>query len=275
MAELDDMPDLDLGVSVAESADVAAAGSAGTRERPGFASQYDTLVDRNLALLFSSFRGLFLLLGQPVLLGYIIGLAWRNAEAEPTTYFSMTIAAVYLGCMNACCVIVRERAIYDRERMFDLSIWAYLLAKLMVLAVVSAVQSALLLYMQARSMHLPPGLANHATLYVVLTCASITASGLGLLISTCASSAYGAVIAVPSLIVPQIVFSEVVLRSHIDKKIPSIAENFTITKWCYDGLAMLADEIDGGILVKSLAVLALQLAAFLFLGAFKLKLDDL
>ncbi len=242
--------------------------------RPGFASQYDTLLDREIALRTASFRELLLLLGQPVLLGYVIGLAWRSAEAEPATFFSMSIAIVYLGCMNACCAIVRERAVYDRERMFELSIRAYLLSKLAVLAVISSVQAALLLFTQSRLMALPPGLGNHILLLLVMAGTGITATSLGLFISACATSSHGAVIAVPSLIVPQIVFSEVVLRSHIDKKVPAFMEKLTITKWCQDALVMLSEEVDLDIMVKSVFALAVQLTVLMVLSATKLRLEE-
>lgn len=242
--------------------------------RPGFTHQFDTLLDRNMAILLGSFSTLLLLMAQPPLLGYVIGIAWQNSEAEPTTYFSMTIAVVYLGCMNACCMIVRERAVFDRERMFSLSVWAYLLSKIVLLAVIIGVQTVLLLAVQGRMMHLPPAFLDLAGIWLVLSFAGVCASGLGLLISACARTSYGAVVAVPSLIVPQIVFSKVVLQAHIDKQLPSMIQKVTITKWCYDGLDSLAFDGAWSTLLVALLVMLAQLMVFLLLSAMKLALDE-
>ena len=232
------------------------------------------MVDRCVALTLSSFRHLLLTFGQPMLLGYIIGLAWQNAEAEKTTFFVMAISAIYLGCMNACCLIVMERPVFDRERMFDLSIRAYVLSKAAVLTVVNAVGMALFLFMQTRSMPLGPGLTRQILMLLILTCTAVTASALGLLISAFARSAHAAVLAVPSLLVPQIVFSEIVLRSHIEKRFPEMMERLTITKWCYSGLTALGSEIDETAVVKALFFLTLQFSVLILLCITKLKMDD-
>ena len=242
--------------------------------RPGLGSQYDTLVDRNVSILFGSCSGMLLLLLQPPALGYVIGLAWKNQQAIDTTYFCMTIAAVYLGCMNACCVIVRERQVFDRERMFDLNLWSYVLSKMTVLAVISGVQMVLLLVSLSHLTHLPPALFDRILIWSVLTMGSVAASGLGLFISSCASTCYGAVIAVPSLIVPQIVFSKVVLGTNIDRKLPALLHQFTLTKWCYDGLDAVAQSNGMGVLLVAVLVLLLESGVFLVLTALKLRLDE-
>ena len=97
--------------------------------RPGFRRQLDILVDRAIAVHLGSLGTLLMMLAQAPIIGWFIGLAWRGQEAVPQTYFIMSVAALWMGCMNACTAIVVERPIFLRERMFDLDIQSYLLSK--------------------------------------------------------------------------------------------------------------------------------------------------
>jgi len=132
----------------------------------------------------------------------------------------------------------------------------------------------LLLATQGRLMHLKETLLAQALVFVVMTATSAAACGLGLLISSVAGTSHGAVVAVPILLLPQAIFSEVLLQQNIRNQLPSIVEKLTLTKWCY---AALIDVHQGaGFLAqtKSLLALAAFLAAFLALAAAKLRLDE-
>ena len=244
--------------------------------RPGFKSQLGTLLDRTIAIHLGSPGTLLILLLQPPLVGVILGAGWSNQEAVPATYLCMAIAAVYIGCMNAATAIVRERAVFNRERMFCLNIWAYLLSKTTILSVVCAVQMVLLLVAQARLMHMPTGVGANLLMFAALTATAISATGLGLAISAFSRSTYMAVILVPVLLIPQIVFSRVVLgESGVAKQIPSVVEKITITKWGFEALETAGKmDTDEWIFLRGAAILALQLCIFLMIAAFKLKADE-
>ena len=243
--------------------------------RPGFGSQLSTLLDRTLMIYLGSPVTLLIMLLQPPLVGAILGLAWQRQEPTNATFLCMAIAAIYIGAMNSATAIVRERAILERERMFRLSVWAYLLSKITVLAGVCVVQMVLLLVTQASLMHLPAGVGNHIGLAVALTLAATCATGLGLTISAFARSTYVAVLLVPILIIPQIVFTEVVLKGGIDRQIPELVEKVTITKWGYEALHMVGRDGPWTTFAGSVAMMLLLLAVFLGVAAFKLKLEDI
>ena len=76
------------------------------------------------------------------------------------------------------------------------------------------------------------------------------------------------------MIVPQIVFSEVVLGANIDRKLPGLLHNFTLTKWCYDGLDAVAESEGVWVLLVAVLVLLVESSVFLVLAALKLKLDE-
>jgi len=170
--------------------------------RPGFRRQLDLLTGRQLAVYSGSSGTLLLMLLQAPLIGYFIGLAWRSQEAVPQTYFIMALAAVWMGCMNACTAIVQERQVFSRERMFDLDIRSYLLSKMSVLCVVCGLHSALLLAAQGPLMHLKDSVFAQGLLFLALAATAVAASGLGLLISAFARTSHGAAVAVPILLIP-------------------------------------------------------------------------
>ena len=243
--------------------------------RPGFKSQLGTLLDRTIAIHLGSMSTLAILLLQPPLVGLILGAGWSNQEATPATFLCMAIAAVYIGCMNAATAIVRERAVFNRERMFCLSIWAYLLSKTVILSVVCAVQMVLLLVAQSHLMHLP-GVGTKLLMFVALWLTALAATGLGLAISAFSRNTYMAVILVPVLLIPQIVFSRVVLgETGIDKQIPSVVEKITLTKWGFQALETASKtDTDEWMFLSGMAILVAQLCAFLIVAALKLKTDE-
>lgn len=62
------------------------------------------------------------------------GLTVAGVRSAPTTLFVLSIAATWLGLLNASKEIVRERRIYGRERRYGISPSAYVLSKTAVLS---------------------------------------------------------------------------------------------------------------------------------------------
>lgn len=241
---------------------------------PEWREQLDALVGREVDLQLGAPGTLLLLLAQAPIIGAFIGLAWRGEDATRQTHFIMALAAIWMGCMNACTAIVAERAVFQRERMFDLDIRAYLLAKLHVLAVASALQAGLLLAAQGHFMLLGGSVAGKILFFLTLSTTSLAASGLGLLVSAFSKTPYSAVVSVPIVVIPQVVFSEVVLQDNIHNTLPSRIEKLTLTKWCYEALRDAHNDIEWLVQLKCLLALAAGLAVLLLLAAGKLRLDD-
>lgn len=242
--------------------------------RPGFKGQLDVLVDRALAVHAGSFGTVLLLAAQAPAIGGCIGLAWRDAVPTPATHFVMAVAAVWMGCMNACTAVVQERAIFDRERMFDLDIRAYLLSKGAVLAVLGMVQSVLLLAAAGALMKLPAGPVANVLSFTALSLTSAAAAALGLLISSCARSAQGAVVIVPIVLIPQVVFSKLLLQEAVDRAVPKLIHRLTLTKWCYDALENAPKSVEWLDQLAAWGALLAWTAVFLSLAAAKLRFDD-
>lgn len=242
--------------------------------RPDFRRQLDILIDRNLAVHWGSSGTLAVMLGQAPVIGYFIGVAWRGQEPLPATYFVMAVAALWMGCMNACTAVVQERPVYDRERMFDLDVRAYLASKLAVLAAIAVLQTLLLLFVQGRWMHLVGGAPRLLLLFTTLALADLAAAGLGLVVSCCSRTSFGAVVMVPLLLIPQVLFSKLILGGNVEGGVPGAVEKLTITKWAYEALTDLHTGATWAGQLKSVAALSAILAVCAALSWLKLRWDD-
>ncbi|PCJ57031.1 MAG: hypothetical protein COA79_17020 [Planctomycetota bacterium] len=236
---------------------------------PGFKHHLNILIERNIALLLNS-SGTILFLLLPAFTGWLISLAFH--ESDKPTYFILTFSVIFIGCMNTSCEIVRERTILERERMFSLSLTAYVLSKTLVMAVISIIQIVILLFVVTRSLHLS---GNIILLFIFLFITCIAGNGLGLVISTFAKSSKSAVVSIPFLIIPQIIFSELVLGSQ--KKYSETIQSFTLSKWCYQALENISKkgaDLDWSILGASFAILLVSSLVFLMISVMKLRIDE-
>ena len=157
---------------------------------------------RQWAIFRSDWKNLLLALGQPVFIGLIV--TWVSKE-PPLVLFFAYIATLWFGCGNAAQEIVKELPMFRRERLIGLGRHGYLLAKFLFLARTTVVQG-LLLYGVTQ---LCTGGIGGAVGWQIpgLVLAACAAVGIGLAISAWAKSALQAVMIVPLVLIPQILFS--------------------------------------------------------------------
>ncbi len=140
----------------------------------------------------------------------------RDMDAQ-ATLFIMVCSAIWFGTINSAREIVKEEPIYRRERAVNLRIGPYVLSKVAVLGVLCAIQSFLLLYIVGSKAGYPdhgvmfPGTRGaFSELYISLVLMSLVGLTLGLLISALAPNTDRAVSIVPIVLIPQIIFSNVI-----------------------------------------------------------------
>lgn len=193
--------------------------------------QARVLAARYRDCLLGDTGSLVLLLAQAPLIGWLCAVVWGSIERDtPALYFVLCLAAVWFGCINACREIVKERAILERERLFGLRPGAYVLSKVWVLAVVGAVQVVLLQgtvewHLQLRG-PMPLEL-------LALWGASVAGTGLGLLVSAMSTRQERAVFAVPLLLLPQILFSELAIPDNLYSDVVAAAEKVMPVHWAF------------------------------------------
>src|ERR1022692_1469856 len=187
-------------------------------------AQLSTLARRYLAVIAADRNYVAVLVLLPIILGGLIravpdpgGLAGpNNVNAQPVLLI-LVMGACLTGVANAVRELVKERAIYTRERAAGLSAGAYLWSKLVVLGVISAVQAVVLVLIGLAGRPLPPSGAFLTSLplvelmlaIAVLAVASMTA---GLLISAVVDSSDKTMPLLVVVVLLEVVLSGAVFR---------------------------------------------------------------
>ncbi len=160
------------------------------------------LLARQWAILRADWRNFLLLIGQPIVIAALV--SWASDNPSLILFFAY-LATLWLGCSNAAQEIVKEIAIYKRERLVGVGAHSYLASKFLFLTAVTAAQ-ALLLYVCVAAFE--RGLGGSVCWQLLgLLGTALAAVGIGSAISALAGSVLQAVMIVPLVLIPQILFS--------------------------------------------------------------------
>ena len=158
-------------------------------------AQLSTLCRRYLSVITSDRVYIGVIGILPLILGLLIravpsaqGLTGINNANAVSLLLVLTVGACFAGAANAVWELVKERSIYSRERAAGLSAGAYLLSKLLVLGVISAVQAVVMLAIGLTGRPLPTqgaALTHLPLVELVIAMAglSIASMTIGLLVS--------------------------------------------------------------------------------------------
>jgi hypothetical protein len=159
---------------------------------------------------------------QAPIIAFLTYLVMGADQPRDFVYFVMSLVAVWFGTSVSAREIIRERPVYNRERMVNLGLVPYILSKLMVLGVIVGAQS-LLLFVPLKFLDLtglmpmPGELLGIPQLWAMLLTSGVGIA-LGLLISALVRTSEMATSLVPLILIPQILFSGLVgLPSGINK----------------------------------------------------------
>jgi ABC-type multidrug transport system ATPase subunit/pSer/pThr/pTyr-binding forkhead associated (FHA) protein len=136
--------------------------------------------------------------------GELFGHLATTKDHTAATFF-LVVSAIWFGTSNAAREIVKERAIYLRERMVNLGLVNYVMSKFVLLALFCVVQCAILLGIVFVLLGFNGGVTAFAQELGALVTTSITAVALGLLLSTLVTSSEAAMALTPIALIPQIV----------------------------------------------------------------------
>ncbi|GAX42594.1 FHA domain-containing protein [Tolypothrix sp. NIES-4075] len=128
--------------------------------------------------------------------------------------FVFTCAALWVGLSSSLQEIVKEAAIYLRERLVNLSLFAYLGSKLTILSGLAFLQT-LLIYLIVLGLFKSPQpqlISWYLGLSITTFLTLLTSMSLGLLISAIVKNSSQANSALPLLLIPQIIFSGVLFK---------------------------------------------------------------
>ncbi len=159
----------------------------------------------------------------------------------PQYLFFSVVVALFLGLTVSAEEILKDRKILKREMYLGQSYSAYLFSKIGILFFISAVQSATFILvgnviLEVKGMFIP--------FWLTLFSLSCFANALGLNISATFNSAKVIYILIPILIIPQLLFSGVIVR--FDRLFPSITQQSSVpwigdvmaSRWAFEAMAV-------------------------------------
>ena len=151
-----------------------------------------------------------------------------------------TCASLWVGLSSSLQEIVKEKAIYLRERLINLDIPAYLGSKVAVLILLAIIQTVAIYYTVTTGFKSPVnGLISwQIGLSINTFLTLIASSSLGLLISAAVGNGSQANSALPLILLPQIIFSGVLFKL---KGAGAIASYLMITRWSIGGYGTIAN----------------------------------
>jgi len=180
--------------------------------------QLAVLCGRYAKLVFNDRQRLILLLIQAPLLALLISFvaddtAFVQFEMTQNLLFALSCCAFWVGMLNSIQEICKERNIMKREYMTGLSLTSYITSKVLVLGFLCLVQSALISGVFTALVVVPnEGFVLTAFLKMLITTflAAISATGMGLFVSSLFSNPDRAMTVAPILLMPQILFSGII-----------------------------------------------------------------
>lgn len=127
----------------------------------------------------------------------------------PKLLFILAFAAIMFGSINAAREIVKERAIYRRERAVNLGVMSYMFSKIAVLGALCLLQSLILVVMINWVDPFQHGtfLPGVVEVYITLALTSLAGLMMGLALSAIVPNTDRAMSFVPILLLPQVIFS--------------------------------------------------------------------
>ncbi len=179
--------------------------------------QWATLARRYMEVLGRDKFNLLILFGQAPIVAVLTYLVVAADAPRDFPFFVLALVAVWFGTSVAAREIIRERAVYNRERMVNLGLLPYVGSKLLVLSLIVGVQCVLLfgtlkLFDLAGLTKLPawPEWLFGFPQLLVMIVTGMVGIALGLFISAIVKTSEMATSLVPLILIPQILFSGLV-----------------------------------------------------------------
>ena len=205
---------------------------------------------------------------------------FRENVNLPGYMFMAIIVAMFMGLMVSADEIIRDRKILERESFLRLSRLSYLNSKILVLFLISAIQTFLFVIVGNTILEIKGMLFQYWTVLFTVSC---LANVIGLNISSGLNSVVNAILVIPAIVIPQLLFSGVMinfdrLNSFFQNPsfVPVIGEMMT-SRWAYE--AMTVHQFKGNKFTREFFKIDQENKNALYLeeyvSAIQVKLDDI
>ena len=222
-----------------------------TQEIPNWLKQLRVFVTRDILAKLANKQYLFInVLEAPVLAFFIAFMvkyynvldgenhySFYNNNNIPIYFFMSVVVALFFGLTMSAEEIFRDQKILKREQFLHLSRSSYLTSKVLVLFLISAMQTILFVLVGNYILEIP---LTELRYWLILFSCTCFANMLGLNISASFNSAVTIYILIPVLIIPQLLLSGVVIS--FDKFNPRVGKpvgipvvgEFMASRWAFE-----------------------------------------
>jgi len=169
------------------------------------------------------------------------GYVFSENDNIPAYMFMSVVVALFIGLTVSAEEIIRDRKIRKRESFLNLSKGSYLWSKIIIMFVLSAIQTITFVIVGNSVLGIK---GMYGDYWIVLFTTSCFANMLGLNISSSFNSAVTIYILIPFLIIPQLLLAGVVVK--FDKLNPTLAKQGGVpvvgemmaSRWAFEALAV-------------------------------------
>jgi ABC-type multidrug transport system ATPase subunit len=223
----------------------AAKSKAPARRRGTFGDwlrQWATLSRRYLEVLSADKFNLLILFGQAPIIALLTCLVVGPKAPRDFIYFILALVSLWFGTSVSAREIIRERAVYKRERMVNLRLLPYVGSKIFILLLIVGLQ-CLLLFATLKFLDLIglisiPGSFGGLGQLLVMILTGFVGLALGLFVSAIVKTSEMATSLVPLILIPQILFSGLVgIPTGMSKMVGAVMP----ATWSFDEMKRLSD----------------------------------
>lgn len=170
-----------------------------------------------------------------------LGYIYRENENIPAYIFMAVIVALFIGLTVSAEEIIRDQKIRKREQFLNLSKGSYIVSKIAIMFVLSAIQTFSFILVGNLILGIQGMFLDY---WLVLFSTACFANMLGLNISASFNSAVTIYILIPFLIIPQLILSGVIVKFDklnpvvtVQNSVPMVGEVMA-SRWAFEALAV-------------------------------------
>jgi ABC-type multidrug transport system ATPase subunit len=166
-------------------------------------------------------------------------------QSEKLLYllFILILSFIWIGMTNSVKDVVVERQIFIREHRYNLKITNYLASKFLALFFISILQITAFLWVLYQFIPVIP--TDNTTIFLILLLTSMVAGGIGLFISSLASTIEFAIFSLPLILIPQIIFAGIFKHIGAMSELLRHISTWTISRWSLESMVnSIARRVD-------------------------------
>ena len=173
--------------------------------------QWAILVRRYGRVLAADKWNLLVLFAQAPIIGLLMYLVVGKNDSRDFVYFILALVSIWFGTSVAARELVKERPIFERERLVNLRLLPYFASKLFLLSLLVTLQTGLL-FGTTRALHAiglmyVPGVLWGLPHFLTMALTAAVGIAVGLFVSALVKTSEVATSLVPLLLIPQILFA--------------------------------------------------------------------